>query len=169
MTGLPATGRSTGNDRSTGNWLVYRRPAGLPVTTGLPVSDWSTGDRPVWNPDWYRFHLWVVGATIETANYANFNVTGQKDEISDQQKVTAPHFVLDSDSGFGRIRRKGKYRKKKQENVEKKNAERENSEIKNIELGKCRKWNFSVLFILMIKILYLINDKKKDNRKDMTS
>ncbi len=53
--------------------------------------------------------------------------------------------------GFGEIRRKGKYRKKKQENVEKKNAQRESSEIKNIELGKRRKWNFSVLFILTIK------------------
>jgi hypothetical protein len=41
--------------------------------------------------------------------------------------------------GFGEIRRKGKYRKKKQENVEKKNAQRESSEIKNIELGKRRK------------------------------
>jgi hypothetical protein len=41
--------------------------------------------------------------------------------------------------GFGGMRRKGKYRKKKQENVEKKIAEREISEMKNIELGKRRK------------------------------
>jgi hypothetical protein len=38
--------------------------------------------------------------------------------------------------GFGRIRRKGKYRKTKEENVENKYAEKGNSEIKNIELGK---------------------------------
>jgi hypothetical protein len=36
-------------------------------------------------------------------------------------------------------------------------AENENSEIKNMELGKCR------------RILYLMNDKKQDNRKGTTS
>ncbi len=55
---------------------------------------------------------------------------------------------------------------KKQENVEKKNVE-----MKNIELGKCRKMIFFFCAINSNdkKILYFINDKKKDNRKYMTN